>query len=623
MPTGVTFVSSSTVSGTYTFGTGIWTIGTITAFTTVTLTIDVTVDAGTGGSVITNTASITAVTEEDSDLTNNSADAIITIISITAIDVGITKTVNDPTPNVDDVITYTVRVTNNDSTIDATGVIVTDVVPTGVTLVFGSATDNAPTSTITELGSTITWDIGTIPPLVSFRLDFDARVNTGTAGTNIFNIVTITGLVEGDSDPSNNSAFAKITVDAIRTLKAELVGELEVERNISTDSRLIALLGRAINDILDSLNPLFYESDPILDRAHGNRVFHEEETAVRTLDRLLNKADACISVESFTVQYDNTLPVMILVTTDGISTVGIEQLPLATAILSPGDEIVVTPVGASLPTTSLTYDIMDTSATVLETITITDLCSRDAHEVFVDPVPVTPLFDLEIFDFEKTFSFNSGVVPSSTLEVVQRAIDEMVAADKGVALTIFDFASVTFGGMGDPKVDTELATATGYFADGDAFRAAGDIPKAIHKYEQAWHHSSLALASTGFYELPDLDIVKTVDDLDGEVTIGQTLMYTITVNNVGPLDVTGVEVTDLLPTGVTFVSSSTASGTYASGTGLWSGFDLISGATVTLVITGTVVGTVGDIIMNTVSYDTSSPIDTFPDDETVTVIVVP
>ncbi len=52
----------------------------------------------------------------------------------------------------------------------------------------------------------------------------------------------------------------------------------------------------------------------------------------------------------------------------------------------------------------------------------------------------------------------------------------------------------------------------------------------------------------------DLSISK-IDDVD-PIVAGNTLTYTVTVNNAGPQDAVDVVVTDMLPAGVTFVSSS-------------------------------------------------------------------
>jgi uncharacterized repeat protein (TIGR01451 family) len=65
----------------------------------------------------------------------------------------------------------------------------------------------------------------------------------------------------------------------------------------------------------------------------------------------------------------------------------------------------------------------------------------------------------------------------------------------------------------------------------------------------------------------DLALTKTVSSPTPEV--GTTITYRITLTNEGPDPATGVEVTDLLPAGLTFVSAALSQGSYDPTTGLW------------------------------------------------------
>jgi uncharacterized repeat protein (TIGR01451 family) len=106
----------------------------------------------------------------------------------------------------------------------------------------------------------------------------------------------------------------------------------------------------------------------------------------------------------------------------------------------------------------------------------------------------------------------------------------------------------------------------------------------------------------------DLAVTKTVDN--ATPTVGDNVTYTITVENLGPDDTTGVEVTDALPAGVTYVSD-TGGGDYSGG--VWSVGSLADGATATLEITASVdAGTCDTIITNTASVTASDLAD--PDD---------
>ena len=75
------------------------------------------------------------------------------------------------------------------------------------------------------------------------------------------------------------------------------------------------------------------------------------------------------------------------------------------------------------------------------------------------------------------------------------------------------------------------------------------------------------------------------------VTVGSNVTFTITAHNAGPSDATGVQVTDLLPAGLSFVSANPAAGTYTSSTGVWNIGPLAAGATTTLGLTATVTAT--------------------------------
>ena len=65
----------------------------------------------------------------------------------------------------------------------------------------------------------------------------------------------------------------------------------------------------------------------------------------------------------------------------------------------------------------------------------------------------------------------------------------------------------------------------------------------------------------------DLALTKTVSDPTPNV--GDTITFTVTLTNQGPDAATGVQVTDLLPAGLTFVSATPSQGSYISGTGVW------------------------------------------------------
>lgn len=105
------------------------------------------------------------------------------------------------------------------------------------------------------------------------------------------------------------------------------------------------------------------------------------------------------------------------------------------------------------------------------------------------------------------------------------------------------------------------------------------------------------------------------------VAAGSNLVYTVTLSNLGPLDATGIEVTEALtlPAGVTETSVVPSQGGYAGG--VWSAGDLTVGNVATLTVTlavgpGTVPGT--DVISDTATITAADQILINTGDDTVT-----
>lgn len=90
-------------------------------------------------------------------------------------------------------------------------------------------------------------------------------------------------------------------------------------------------------------------------------------------------------------------------------------------------------------------------------------------------------------------------------------------------------------------------------------------------------------------------------------TYGTTFTYTLTASSAATSNATatGVTVSDVLPSGATFVSS-TGAGTYNNGTGVWSVGSLAPSGSASLTITATATGSVGSTVTNTAQIAASS-----------------
>jgi len=79
----------------------------------------------------------------------------------------------------------------------------------------------------------------------------------------------------------------------------------------------------------------------------------------------------------------------------------------------------------------------------------------------------------------------------------------------------------------------------------------------------------------------DLRLSKTASDLTPDN--GQTISYTVTLNNDGPTFSSGVKVADVLPAGLQLISTTPSQGSYDTLTGVWNVGTVASGGNATLV----------------------------------------
>src|SRR5262249_22769088 len=128
LPAGLTFLNDSPSQGRYDPMTGVWTVGTVTTSTPQTLTITARVVSTTPQ---TNIATITHSDQFDPDLNNNTGSATVTAQQA---DLSLSKTVDDPTPNVGDTVTFTVSLADKGPD-PATNVTVNDLLPAGLSFV--------------------------------------------------------------------------------------------------------------------------------------------------------------------------------------------------------------------------------------------------------------------------------------------------------------------------------------------------------------------------------------------------------------------------------------------------------------------------------------------------------
>jgi uncharacterized repeat protein (TIGR01451 family) len=205
LPAGLSFEGAFASDGSYDETTGIWDmLAPLGSGQSETLEIDATVDVGQAGEMITNEACLTDVNPADS---NSDNDCGAVDVTVSTIDLAVTKTVDNDNPLPFERIVYTIVVENVGDG-EATGVEVLDKLPDGVS--FESA---QPTVGRYDSGSGI-WDFGVegIGAGARAELVIAATVDEEADGQTITNTAEIVAVDQTDPVPDNDSDDAVITV---------------------------------------------------------------------------------------------------------------------------------------------------------------------------------------------------------------------------------------------------------------------------------------------------------------------------------------------------------------------------------------------------------------------------
>jgi uncharacterized repeat protein (TIGR01451 family) len=202
LPDGVTYVGH-TGDGSYDSVTGVWTVGTLDNGESATIEIQATVDAGTAGTVITNSIVDVSLDQDDSNTTEDDLDEDISIGNDT--DLYVTKVVDDPSPIEGRTVVFTITVENRGPA-RATGVSLTDVLPEGLTYV----SDDGGGSYVDHTG---VWTVGTLEAGEAAVLHIHATVDPGTSGTQITNEITEVSIDQNDSNLTEDDLIEVLDID--------------------------------------------------------------------------------------------------------------------------------------------------------------------------------------------------------------------------------------------------------------------------------------------------------------------------------------------------------------------------------------------------------------------------
>ena len=441
-------------------------------------------------------------------------------------------------------LTYTVTVTNNGPAA-ATGVTLVDTLPSGATY----QSDTPSQGTSSEAGGVVTATLGNLGIGASATVTILVNVDSSTT-TALSNQAQVTGnetdLVAGNNtvtEPTQVNSEIDLQITKSDSVDPTVAGQqltytLNVTNNGPSDAT-----GVVVTDTLPT-GVAFNTATP----SQGSSS-HAAGVVTASLGAMVSGASATVTiVVDVPASATGTLTNNASVTANETETNATNNSDSeATALTSEVDLVVtktdsVDPATAGLP---LTY-----------TMIVTNNGPSDATSVVAtDTLPTD-------------FAFTSG---SATLGTVSHT--------SGVA-------TATIGTLTPGQ--SETITIVGDVA-ASATTALSNVVTVSSAATETNPTNNTATEPTAISTVTDLRISKS-DSID-PILAGNNLTYTLTINNDGPSDATGVTVVDTLPANVTFVSASESQGsTSNAGSSVTSNLGNIAvggSATITIVTTVT------------------------------------
>ena len=568
LPAGLVFVSSTPSQGSYNNTTGVWAVGTLAVNATATLQIKVTANAA--GK---NCAEISAADQTDVDSTPNNYNPATGLpneddddckeIGVTPkIDLELTKTVNATSANIGQDVTWTVTLVNKGPS-NATGVTVREAVPAGTTFV--SATPSQ--GTYNQAASI--WNVGNLAVNQTVTLALVTKVNqTGT----ITNYAEVNAANETDIDSTPGNGSTNEDDDDSKSLNG--TGKIDLELTKTVDNTApnygdnvvftinvrnvgqIAATGVTVKDVLPA--GLVYVGATPSVGSFANA------TGIWTIGNLAVNASASLQI---TAKVNTTAAVTNYAQVNAANETDIDSTPGNNSTNEDDDDQVTIDPKAQVDL-ELTKLVDKTTASVGDVVTFTvSVVNKGPNAtagVTVDDLLPNGLAFVSATPTVGSYNNTTGIWTIGQL-----------AKDATASMVIKAIANAT------AKNCAEVETANQQDID--------STPGNFNPVTESPNEDDDDCKTVTVSPKIDLELTKVVDN--ASPVAGNAVTFTISVVNKGPSNATNVNVKDLLPAGLTYLSSTPSVGTYNAATGVWTIGSINANVTRTLTITATATGT--------------------------------
>lgn len=543
-PDALTIVSATATGGGVVTQTGLSTgeievaYATLAAGQTETITIVVRVPAAAAATAaVTNIASITGDGVE-TDPNNNSADRDVEITRQSVLT--LTKSDTPDPSTVGGTLTYEIVVTNSGPS-TANNVIVSDSLPAGLT--FSSV--NSTAGTAAEASGVITVNIPTLAVNASATITVVTTIQNDFAGSTIPNSAT------ADADDA-----AQVTANATTAVNPNL--DLQITKTDSVDP---VNRGDQLTYTLTVVNngPSAATNVEVVDTLPSDVTFVSATGGTVTAGTVGTSDPVTIDLGSMASGATRTITIVVNVSQSAATTFSNTALVRSTESTGGFDSNTANNTATQSTSTEAIIDLAITKAdsadpvrpgeNLVYTVVVTNNGPSDATLVNVsdnlpDGIRIT----------SATTTAGTVTIPASAEDTTAANPDDLLVnignLANGATVTITINATVLPGTTGTlTNVATVSTTDTTVTENVTA--------------------NNTATETTGLTPAVDLRITKT--DSADPVIAGNALTYTITVTNDGPSTATNVNLTDTLPTGVTFTSATSSQGTVTNNAGVVSG----------------------------------------------------